>query len=152
MELFAYISLEDLDKILRGIDDEVGKRFDEDSNKVSSHNCREGVNYVELFDDLKNIGVLQQYNASKPEYHDGGVLVRVNIPKRLIVSHEGVSIYKVEEKGQEKYLELKTYPVESKYLRTDNFVDAVFDRECSSTVEEIEGELNFKYSPRSMGE
>jgi hypothetical protein len=152
MELFAYISLEDLDKILRGNHDEVGKRFDEDSNRVSSHNCREGVNYVELFDDLKNIGVLQQYNAGKPEYHDGGVLVRVNIPKRLIVSHEGVSIYKVEEKGQEKYLELKTYPVESKYLRTDNFVDAVFDRECSSTVEEIEGELNFKYSPRSMGE
>ena len=152
MELFAYISLEDLDKILRGKHEEVGKKFDEDSNKVSSHNCREGVNYVELFDDLKNIGVLQQYNASKPEYHDGGVLVRVNIPKRLIVSHEGVSIYKVEEKGQEKYLELKTYPVESKYLRTDNFVDAVFDRECSSTVEEIEGELNFKYSPRSMGE
>jgi hypothetical protein len=152
MELFAYISLEDLDKILRGNHDEVGKMFDEDSNKVSSHNCREGVNYVELFDDLKNIGVLQQYNAGKPEYHDGGVLVRVNIPKRLIVSHEGVSIYKVEEKGQEKYLELKTYPVESKYLRTDNFVDAVFDRECSSTVEEIEGELNFKYSPRSMGE
>lgn len=152
MELFAYISLEDLDKILRGNHDEVGKKFDEDSNRVSSHNCREGVNYVELFDDLKNIGVLQQYNAGKPEYHDGGVLVRVNIPKRLIVSHEGVSIYKVEEKGQEKYLELKTYPVESKYLRTDNFVDAVFDRECSSTVEEIEGELNFKYSPRSMGE
>lgn len=152
MELFAYISLEDLDKILRGNHDEVGKKFDEDSNRVSSHNCREGVNYVELFDDLKNIGVLQQYNAGKPEYHDGGVLVRVNIPKRLIVSHEGVSIYKVEEKGQEKYLELKTYPVESKYLRTENFVDAVFDRECSSTVEEIEGELNFKYSPRSMGE
>ena len=152
MELFAYISLEDLDKILRGNHDEVGKMFDEDSNKVSSHNCREGVNYVELFDDLKNIGVLQQYNAGKPEYHDGGVLVRVNMPKRLIVSHEGVSIYKVEEKGQEKYLEIKTYPVESKYLRTDNFVDAVFDRECSSTVEEIEGELNFKYSPRSMGE
>ena len=152
MELFAYISLQDLDKILRGNHDEVGKRFDEDSNKVSSHNCREGVNYVELFDDLKNIGVLQQYNASKPEYHDGGVLVRVNIPKRLIVSHDGISIYRVKEKEQEKFLELRTYPVESKYLRTDNFVDAVFDRECSSTVEEIENELNFKYSPRSMGE
>ena len=30
MELFAYISLEDLDKILRGNHDEVGKKFDED--------------------------------------------------------------------------------------------------------------------------
>ena len=152
MELFAYISLQDLDKILRGNHDEVGRKFDEDSNRVSSHKCQEGVNYVELFDDLKNIGVLQQYNASKPEYQEGGVLVRVNVPKRLIASHDGTSIYRVEERGQEKFLELKTYPVESKYLRTDNFVDAVFDRECSSTVEEIEDELNFKYSPRSMGE
>ena len=152
MELFAYISLQDLDKILRGKHDEVGKRFDEDSNRVSSHNCKEGVNYVELFDDLKNIGVLQQYNAGKPEYQEGGVLVRVNVPKRLLKSQEGTSIFRIQESGQERFLELKTYPVESRYLRTDNFVDAVFDRECSSTVEEIQDELNFKYSPRSMGE
>jgi hypothetical protein len=79
-------------------------------------------------------------------------LVRVNVPKRLINSQEGTSIFRVEEKGQEIFLELKTYPVESKYLRTDNFVDAVFDRDCNSTVEEIQDELNFKYSPRSMGE
>lgn len=152
MELFAYISLQDLDKILRGKHDEVGKKFDEDSNKVSSHKCREGVNYVELFDDLKNISVLQQYSAGKPEFTEGGVLVRVNVPKRLIASQEGLSIFRVVENGQESFLELKTYPVESKYLRTDNFVDAVFDRDCSSSVEEIEDELNFKYSPRSMGE
>ena len=152
MELFAYISLKDLDRILRGKYDEVGVRFEDDTNRATSYPYQTGVNYIELFEGLDGIEVLQEYNAYKPDFIEGGVVMRVQIPKKLIGAKDSKSVFRIEERGQERFLELKTYPVQSKHLRTDNFVDAVFDRDCCSTVEEIKDEMDFKCSPRSMGE
>lgn len=152
MKLFAYISLKDLEKILSGDLKEIGIQVGENENRVNSQSGEDGTKYIELFENLEDVSVMQQFNIDNPEYAEGGVLVKVGIPKRLLESRKGCSIFRILDGNQESFFELQTYLVKSGKFRTENFVDAVFDRECMSSVEELEDELNFKCGSRSLGE
>ena len=152
MKLFAYISLEDLNKIMQGKFVEMGTKAGVDEDRTCSQSCNPEQNYIELFENLEDVRFLQQFHAEKPEFMEGGVLVKVTIPKRLIETRGGSSIFRVKNGEEETYFEIKTFSVESRKFRQDNFEDAVFDRDCASTVDELSGEMSFKYCSRSMGE
>ena len=152
MRLFAYISLNDLEKILSGKFEEMGVSIVANDDRVCSQNCKPDTKYIELFENLSDVEFMQQFCADKPAFFEGGVVVKVSIPKRVVESREGSTILKVKEGDDEQYLKLKTYVVESKKFRQDNFEDAVFDRYCASSVDELRDEMNFMYSQRAMGE
>ena len=152
MKLFAYISLADLNKIMQGRFSEMGARVGSDEDRTCSQACNPEKNYIELFENLEDVRFLQQFHAEKPEFSEGGVLVKVAIPKRFLESRGGSAIFRVKNGEEETYFEIKTFSVEAGKFRQDNFEDAVFDRDCASTVDELSDEMRFKYSPRSMGE
>ena len=142
MNLFAYISLGELGKVLQRQVADVGSRLDSEPNRVCSQGFDKDEKYLVLFEDLEAIKVMQRFYGDRPEFLEGGVVVRVNVPKRLVLPREGLSIFKFQDKTGENFVEIKTYPIETKSLRIDNFEDVVFDQNCSSFVEDIKEEFN----------
>ena len=149
MNLFAYISLGELGKILQRNVGEIGIELDSDENRVCSQEFENGERFLELFEDLDAVKVMQKFYVGKPAFEEGGVVVRVNVPKRIALPREGSSIFKLESgKDGDSFVEVKTYPVKTDSLRIDNFEDVVFDPNCESFIEDIRCDLEFRSRER----
>ena len=144
MNLFAYITLDELGKILQRKVEEIGTSLDSEKDRVCSQEFGEGERYLELFEDLNAVETMQRFYGTRPEFSEGGVVVKVNVPKRLVLPREGHSIYRFSENGEESFVEIKTFPVKTEKLRIDNFEDVVFDPNCESYVEDIRCDFDFK--------
>lgn len=144
MNLFAYISLGELGKILQRKVGEIGSSLDADKDKVSSQQFEEGERYLELFEDLETVKVMQRFYGSKPQFEEGGVVVKVNVPSRVALPRTGTSIFRFDDGNGENYIEVRTFPVKSDKLRIDNFEDVVFDPKCESYIEDIRCDFDFK--------
>ncbi len=144
MNLFAYISLDELSKILQRNVGEIGSKLGDDENKVSSHELKEDKRYLDMFEDLEVIKIMQRYYGSRPEFSEGGVVVKVNVPSRLALPKKGTSIFRFSEDGEQDFAEVDTFSVRTEKLRIDNFVDVVFDPNCESYVEDIRCDFDFK--------
>ena len=144
MDLFAYISLGELGKILQRNVGEIGIELDSDKNRVCSQEFKSGERFLELFENLDDVKVMQRFYAGKPDFEEGGVVVKVNIPKRLALPRAGSSIFKLEGRDGDSFVEVKTFSVNTNSLRIDNFEDVVFDPNCESFIEDIRCDLEFK--------
>lgn len=144
MNLFAYISLNELGMILQRKVDQIGTGLDSDQDRVCSQEFKEGEKYLELFEDLDTVKTMQKFYGEKPEFVEGGVVVKVNVPRRLALPREGSSIYRFSDGGEENFIEVKTFPVKTDKLRIDNFEDVVFDPNCASYIEDIRCDFDFR--------
>ncbi len=144
MEFFAYVSLSDLGKVMIGQFPEMGVNFRKDADRVCSQNFNAKENYMELFEDLKSVESMQRFYAGKPEFEEGGVVVKIRIPRRLAEQRSGSSILKIQDEGRVDFIEVPTTLIKSKLFRADNFEDAVFDKNCETSVSDIQNEFDFR--------
>lgn len=143
MNLFAYLSLKDISNFMQGKYAEMGGFVSEDINRVFSQKCKHA-RYLELVEKFEDVVVLQQANAGKPGFEEGGVVVKLRIPTGVVEPRKGVAVHRFFENAQEYFVGVETYLINSKDLRKENFRDFAWDTRCESRIEEIKNQFENK--------
>lgn len=145
MELFSYLSVNDLANLLKG-EGNIGELFANNDYRISYHKCKPGVNYIRLFDKLEDVEVYQDYNKTckNPEFEEGGVIAKVSVPSRLLEGRDGNTVYLVEDKMNDKldFKMVKEYLLNHKNFKLDNIKETAYDKDCSTPVESLKKDLD----------
>lgn len=158
MELFSYLSIKDIENLTRNYN--IGKKVINDAYRTSNHKCKPNVNYVRCFSDFDDVRVYQAYNKTckNSEFAEGGAVVKLELPKRLLDGRNGRTIYLVEDELNEmlEFKMVKELLLSDKLISMKDVKEMTFDKNCSTPVEELKQDLDVKkeedfYGPINFG-
>ena len=134
MVIYRYLSNEEIKGILYRAKVQLGQ-IPTAVQMASSKKYKKGEKYLHFFRDLKDLSIVQSLDNSP----QGKFIGKFDIPMRFLLAGVGVGQYTgTPIEGTDKFVVMKEFAMELKYLKSQHLVDYVFDKDCDLTMEEVQ--------------